>query len=137
MKIIVLIYLLSFGIFSSLLFQNKTKKESIKAGSEIYQDFCLQCHLSSGIGVSGVFPPLKASDYLLENTNLSIAGIKYGLRGKIIVNNEEYDGIMVRQGLDNEEVADVMNYILNEWGNKTSAFITPNQVSKISKSILE
>lgn len=137
MKIIVIIYLLSLGIFSSLLFQNKTKKESIKAGSEIYQDFCLQCHLSTGIGVSGVFPPLKASDYLLENTNLSIAGIKYGLRGKIIVNNEEYDGIMVRQGLDNEEVADVMNYILNEWGNQTSAFITPNQVSKISKSILE
>jgi mono/diheme cytochrome c family protein len=137
MKIIVLIYLISLGIFSSLLFQNKTKKESIKSGSEIYQDFCLQCHLSSGIGVFGVFPPLKASDYLLENTNLSIAGIKYGLRGKIIVNNEEYDGIMLRQGLDNEEVADVMNYILNEWGNKTSAFITPNQVSKISKSILE
>ena len=137
MKIIVIIYLLSLGIFSSLLFQNKTKKESIKAGSEIYQDFCLQCHLSTGIGVSGVFPPLKASDYLLENTNLSIAGIKYGLRGKILVNNEEYDGIMVRQGLDNEEVADVMNYILNEWGNQTSAFITPNQVSKISKSKLE
>ena len=137
MKIIVIIYLLSLGIFSSLLFQNKTKKESIKAGSEIYQDFCLQCHLSTGIGVSGVFPPLKASDYLLENTNLSIAGIKYGLRGKILVNNEEYDGIMVRQGLDNEEVADVMNYILNEWGNQTSAFITPNQVLKISKSILE
>ena len=137
MKIVVIIYLLILGIFSSLLFQNKTKTESIKAGSEIYQDFCLQCHLSTGIGVSGVFPPLKASDYLLENTNLSIAGIKYGLRGKIIVNNEEYDGIMMRQGLDNEEVADVMNYILNEWGNQTSAFITPNQVSKISKSILE
>ena len=137
MKITVFIYLISLGIFSSILFQNKTKKESIKAGSEIYQDFCLQCHLSTGIGVSGVFPPLKASDYLLKNTNLSIAGIKYGLKGKIIVNNEEYDGIMARQGLDDEEVADVMNYILNEWGNKTSAFITPNQVSKISKSILE
>tara|TARA_B110000027_G_scaffold30700_1_gene33846 strand:+ start:254 stop:667 length:414 start_codon:yes stop_codon:yes gene_type:complete len=137
MKITVFIYLISLGIFSSILFQNKTKKESIKAGSEIYQDFCLQCHLSNGIGVSGVFPPLKASDYLLKNTNLSIAGIKYGLKGKIIVNNEEYDGIMVRQGLDDEEVADVMNYILNEWGNKTSAFITPDQVSKISKSILE
>ena len=137
MKITVFIYLISLGIFSSILFQNKTKKESIKAGSEIYQDFCLQCHLSTGIGVSGVFPPLKASDYLLKNTSLSIAGIKYGLKGKIIVNNEEYDGIMVRQGLDDEEVADVMNYILNEWGNKTSAFITPDQVSIISKSILE
>ena len=117
--------------------QEKPLKQSILDGEEIYQDFCLQCHLSTGIGVSGVFPPLKASDYLLKNTNLSIAGMKYGLKGKIIVNNEEYDGIMVRQGLDDEEVADVMNYILNEWGNKTPAFITPDQVSKISKSILE
>lgn len=137
MKILVLTYLLSLGIFFNYLFQNKTKKESIKAGSEIYQDFCVQCHLSNGIGVFGVFPPLKASDYLLENTNLSIAGIKYGLKGKIIVNNEEYDGLMIRQGLDNEEVADVMNYILNEWGNETTDFITPNQVSKIPKSLVE
>jgi cytochrome c len=59
MKILVLTYLLSLGIFFNYLFQNKTKKESIKAGSEIYQDFCVQCHLSSGIGVFGVFPPLK------------------------------------------------------------------------------
>ena len=137
MKILVLTYLLSLGIFFNYLFQDKTKKESIKAGSEIYQDFCVQCHLSTGIGVFGVFPPLKASDYLLENTNLSIAGIKYGLKGKIIVNNEEYDGLMIRQGLDNEEVADVMNYILNEWGNETTDFITPNQVSKIPKSLVE
>ena len=137
MKILVLTYLLSLGIFFNYLFQNKTKKESIKAGSEIYQDFCVQCHLSTGIGVFGVFPPLKASDYLLENTNLSIAGIKYGLKGKIIVNNEEYNGVMIRQGLDNEEVADVMNYILNEWGNETTDFITPNQVSKIPKSLVE
>jgi len=137
MKILVLTYLLSLGIFFNYLFQNKTKKESIKAGSEIYQDFCVQCHLSTGIGVFGVFPPLKASNYLLENTNLSIAGIKYGLKGKIIVNNEEYDGLMIRQGLDNEEVADVMNYILNEWGNETTDFITPNQVSKIPKSLVE
>jgi len=137
MKILVLTYLLSLGFFFNYLFQNKTKKESIKAGSEIYQDFCVQCHLSTGIGVFGVFPPLKASNYLLENTNLSIAGIKYGLKGKIIVNNEEYDGLMIRQGLDNEEVADVMNYILNEWGNETTDFITPNQVSKIPKSLVE
>ena len=137
MKILVLTYLLSLGIFFNYLFQNKTKKESIKAGSEIYQDFCVQCHLSTGIGVFGLFPPLKASDYLLENTNLSIAGIKYGLKGKIIVNNEEYDGLMIRQGLDNEEVADVMNYILNEWGNETTDFITPNQVSEIPKALVE
>ena len=59
------------------------------------------------------------------------------MKGKIIVNNEEYNGVMIKQGLDNEEVADVMNYILNEWGNETTVFITPNQVSKIPKSLVE
>jgi hypothetical protein len=59
------------------------------------------------------------------------------LKGKIIVNNEEYNGVMVSQGLDDEEVADVMNFILNEWGNQTTAFITSNQVSKIPKSLVE
>ena len=137
MKYLLSIYCIGVFSFLGYMQQEKPLKQSILDGEEIYQDFCLQCHLSTGIGVSGVFPPLKASDYLLKNTNLSIAGIKYGLKGKIIVNNEEYDGIMVRQGLDDDEVADVMNYILNEWGNKTSAFITPDQVSKISKSILE
>ena len=97
----------------------------------------MEWDLSSGLGVSFFFTNLKASDYLLENTNLSIAGIKYGLKGKIIVNSEEYNGVMLRQGLDDEEVADVMNYILNEWGNQTTAFITPNQVSKIPKSLVE
>ena len=31
---------------------------------------------------------------------------------------------MTKQGLDDEEVADVMNYILNSWGNKAEEQIT-------------
>ncbi|MFQ3340631.1 MAG: mono/diheme cytochrome c family protein [Flavobacteriaceae bacterium] len=137
MKSLVLGFLLITGIITSYLFQEKTKKESIKLGSEIYQDFCVQCHLSSGQGVAGVFPPLKGSDYLYENIDLSIAGIKHGLRGEIIVNGLEYDGVMAKQGLDDDEIADVMNYILNQWGNQTEVFITPQQVSKIPKSLIE
>ena len=88
-------------------------------------------------GVSGVFPPLQSSDYLLKNVDLSIAGIKYGLKGKIIVNEEVYDGVMNNQGLDEEEIADVMNYILNQWGNSSDDFVTQERVSQIQKSILE
>jgi cytochrome c553 len=99
--------------------------------------FCVQCHLSNGEGVSGVFPPLKASDYLFENINRSIAGIKYGLKGEITVNDEIYDGVMANQGLEEEEIADVMNYILNQWGNQSEEFITPQQVAAVPKSILQ
>lgn len=137
MKLFALIYLLTIGGLTMVLFQEKTKEESIKAGQEIYQDFCVQCHLNSGEGVSGVFPPLKASDYLMNNVEKSVAGIKYGLRGKITVNDEIYDGIMVSQGLDNEEIADVMNYILNEWGNSYTEQITTEQVNKIPKNLVD
>ena len=136
MRILIPFYLLFLSLLSIALQPQKSKAESIAAGQEIYQDFCVQCHLSNGEGVSGVFPPLKASDYLFEDINRSIKGIKYGLKGEITVNDENYDGVMVSQGLDNEEIADVMNYILNQWGNQSEEFITPQQVAEVSKSTL-
>ena len=115
------------------LFQNKPLEQSIADGEEIYQDFCLQCHLDTGKGVSGVLPPLVESDYLMNNIDLSIRGVKYGLSGPIVVNGEEYDGVMQNQGLDNEEIADVMNYILNSWGNKSTDMITEERVANITE----
>ena len=137
MKILSLCYFILVGALSFHLFQEKTKAQSIKSGAEIYQDFCVQCHMTNGKGVSGVFPPLQASDYLLNNIDLSIAGIKYGLKGKIVVNDVEYEGVMNKQGLDDEEIADVMNYILNQWGNSSEAFITQMHVERVQKSILQ
>ena len=111
----------------------KTLEKSISDGKEVYQDFCAQCHLENGKGVSGTFPPLAKSDYLQNNIEASIRGIKYGQRGKITVNGIEYDGIMSMQGLDDEEVADVMNYILNSWGNKAKEQISITQVTEVQK----
>tara|TARA_B100000989_G_scaffold285163_1_gene252626 strand:+ start:65 stop:478 length:414 start_codon:yes stop_codon:yes gene_type:complete len=137
MKGFILFYSMTIGIIYSSIFKEKTIEDSIEAGKEIYHDFCIQCHLSTGEGVSGVFPPLKKSDYLLNNIDKSIAGIKFGLKGEIIVNDEVYNSIMIYQGLDNEEIADVMNYILNEWGNSFETQITTQYVIEIKKTVLE
>ena len=115
------------------LYQKKPLEKSIADGKEIYNDFCVQCHLDNGEGVSGVFPPLAKSDYLLNNIEMSIRGLKYGLSGPIVVNGEEYDGVMQNQGLDNLEIADVMNFILNNWGNENKEIITENQVANINE----
>ncbi|MEE3035588.1 MAG: cytochrome c [Bacteroidota bacterium] len=114
--------------------QNKPLKESVLRGSEVYNDFCVQCHLDNGEGIAGIFPPLSNSDYLLNNIKESIYAIKYGMEGPIKVNGELYDGIMVSQGLDSEEIADVMNYILNSWGNSSNnELITPIIVNQVEK----
>ena len=115
------------------LYQKKPLEQSIADGKEIYNDFCVQCHLDNGEGVSGVFPPLARSDYLLSNVEMSIRGLKYGFSGPIVVNGEKYNGIMQNQGLDNLEIADVMNFILNNWGNESKEIITENQVANINE----
>ena len=137
MRILILGYCFVLTVLSTQLKPQKSKEESIAAGDEIYQDFCVQCHLTNGEGVSGIFPPLKGSDYLFKDIKRSIAGIKYGLKGEITVNDEIYDGVMVNQGLDHEEIADVMNYILNQWGNQSEEFITPQQVAEVPQSRLQ
>ncbi|AUP78337.1 c-type cytochrome [Flavivirga eckloniae] len=108
-------------------------KESIQRGKEIYTDFCVTCHLPDGKGVEKVYPPLANSDYLKKNREASIRGIKYGQKGAIVVNGETYDGYMAPLGLSDDEVADVMNYITNSWGNKNDKIVTEKEVSKVKK----
>jgi len=133
MKYLLSIYCIGVFSFLGYMQQEKPLKQSILDGEEIYQDFCLQCHLDNGKGVENAFPPLAESDYLQNNIEASIRGIKYGLRGEITVNGNTYNGVMVNQGLDEEEVADVMNYIQNSWGNKTENQITVAQVLEVQK----
>lgn len=123
-----------FVLFEGIwLYQKKPLEQSIADGEEIYNDFCIQCHLNTGEGVSGVFPPLAKSDFLVNNIEISIKGLKYGMSGPIVVNGEEYDGVMGDQGLGDDEIADVLNYILNSWGNQYNEIITLEQVASVKK----
>ena len=79
------------------------------------------------------FPLSELPVYLQNNLEESIRGVKYGLKGEITVNGMIYNGIMTQQGLDDEEIADVMNYILNNWGNKTNKQITETNVMEVKK----
>jgi mono/diheme cytochrome c family protein len=114
--------------------QDTTLQESMKRGSALYADFCIQCHMADGTGVGGTFPPLAGADYLNENTVASIKAVKYGLQEKIVVNGKTYESAMPKPGLYDDEVADVMNYILNSWGNTRAEIITEEQVRTITNN---
>ncbi|MBJ6366987.1 c-type cytochrome [Snuella sedimenti] len=113
--------------------QQDPLKESIERGKDIYTDFCVTCHLPSGEGVENIYPPLAKSDYLIKNRTTSIKGLKYGLKGEIVVNGKTYNGLMAPLGLYDDEIADVMNYINNSWGNKNDSIVTKEEVAKIKK----
>jgi mono/diheme cytochrome c family protein len=106
-------------------------EESINRGKLVYNDMCITCHLADGKGVPKAFPPLADSDYLRENQDKSITGIKKGMSGKIVVNGLTYNSVMSPLGLSDQEVADVANYINNSWGNDIKNFVTAEKVSEL------
>ncbi|MDA8923797.1 cytochrome c [Flavobacteriaceae bacterium] len=132
MKGISLFLIGSFTGLSLFLYQQKPLAQSIADGEEIYIDFCMQCHMTNGEGVPGAFPPLANSDYLLD-IEKTIYALKFGLKGPITVNGKAYNSVMASQGLDDEEIADVMNYILRNWGNETEEVITEEKVTSVLK----
>ena len=123
--------LTTFGFIT--LSQQDPLQESITRGEEIYTDFCMNCHMANGEGVENTFPPLAKSDYLKNNQEASIRGIKYGQQGEITVNGVVYNSTMAPMGLDDEEIADVMNFINNNWGNSNPKIITEEVVAAIKK----
>lgn len=109
-------------------------EKSMARGAEIYTDYCIQCHLGKGEGVANTYPPLASSNWLTpEKRDQAIAVVKYGQQGEIVVNGVTYNGIMSNLGLYDDEVADVMNYIMNNWGNSQEQMVTEAEVEAIKK----
>ncbi|RMG70399.1 MAG: cytochrome c [Bacteroidetes bacterium] len=102
-------------------------------GKEVYEMNCVVCHLGQGEGLEGVNPPLAGSDYLMKNPEKAARAIKFGQRGEIVVNGVTYNSYMAELGLYDDEIADVMNYIMNSWGNKADTLITEEWVAGIEK----
>lgn len=133
MKLFQLSLFVTLSVIFTSFSQTNALKASIEHGEEIYTDFCVSCHLPNGKGVERVYPPLANSDYLLKNREASIKGIKFGMNGEIVVNGKKYNSVMAPLGLSDDEIADVMNYISNSWGNKNDKIVTEAEVSKIKK----
>lgn len=93
-------------------------KASMQRGKLIYESSCITCHMEQGEGIEGTFPPLAKSDYLMADKKRAIRQLIKGVKGKMVVNGKTYNGEMAPQGLTDQQNADVMNYILNSWGNK-------------------
>lgn len=106
-----------FITLSNVIAQDK--QESIERGAVIYSSECITCHMENGEGLMGAFPPLAKSDYLLADTDRAIKVILEGLSGELIVNGQTYYGEMEAIEFTDKEVADIMNYILNSWGNES------------------
>ncbi len=91
--------------------------EKFAKGKEIYEQKCIVCHMADGKGQTGVFPPLAGSDYLLADKIRAVRQVLNGSNEGITVNGVTYSTPMPAQTDNVEEAVEVVNYILNAWGN--------------------
>lgn len=109
---------------------NLSKVQRQAAGARIYQQICFACHQNKGQGMPGAFPPLARSDYLMADIDRAIGAVIHGLQGEITVNGAKYNGVMPATTLNDEDVANVLTYVTNSWGNSAD-MVTPDRVAKV------
>lgn len=102
------------------------------SGKIVYDANCAACHLADGKGVPGVFPPLANSDFFQQRPYEMAHIVLHGRSGELVVNGEHYNSVMPPQDLNDEQVADVINYVSMAL-NGGKAVLTPEQVKQMRK----
>jgi len=102
-------------------------------GSVVYQAHCQNCHGANGQGLQGLIPPLKDSVYFKNNKSALACQLNSGLKGKIIILNKEFEGEMPASGLSPLEIAQVLTYVTNSFGNKLGTVNTSQVNADLAK----
>lgn len=124
-----------FGIaLTSYTLPDQEMKESIERGKEVYALYCQNCHMEDGNGMPGVNPPLAKADFMKKPSKTLINIILKGESGEVVVNGTKYNVPMPSmEYLTDKQIADVLNYSKNSWGNKIPGVITPAMVENLRK----
>ncbi|MDT8412291.1 MAG: copper-containing nitrite reductase [Vicingaceae bacterium] len=107
-----------------------TVAERIELGKQVYSQTCVACHQTNGEGLPNAFPPLAKADFLNADVNRAIDIVLNGLSGEITVNGNKYNSVMTAQNINDEEIANVLTYIYNNWGNNKTE-VTPSMVKSV------
>lgn len=115
--------------------EDNLEKDVVAGGEQVYSMYCGTCHQRNGLGASGRFPSLSKTPFVTGDKKRLINIVLNGLEGRIEVNGETFDGAMPQHSfLTNEEVANVLTYIRENFGNKASA-VSADEVNEIRKTI--
>ena len=100
-----------------------------KRGSQIFQreSHCATCHLTTGQGNGVVYPTLVGSPWVTGSEDRLVKLALHGMWGKLTVRGKTYDparGVppmtAFRDILSDNDMAAVLTFVRNTWGNKAS-----------------
>jgi mono/diheme cytochrome c family protein len=108
---------------------------SIERGKEVYTGSCMACHQQNGAGVPRLNPPLAKTTYVNGDKKRLIGIVLKGMNQPIEIDDEEYTNAMPGlPHLSDQQIADVLTYVRNNFGNKASV-VTPAEVKSVRATI--
>lgn len=112
-------------------FQSSTLQKSKVAGEKVFKKYCISCHQADGGGVPHLTPPLINTSYVLGDKETLIKIVLNGLKN-VDIDEETYSNPMPPLGsiLKDQQIADVLTFVRNSFGNKASA-VTAAEVKKV------
>src|SRR5690606_23878631 len=106
-------------------------------GVALFQNTCQPCHGEDGRGVAPIAPPLAGSQWVTGDKQRLMAVVLYGLTGAVDVAGHTYEapevsgempGIVHSPAIDDAELAQLLSYIRNAWGNATGDEVVPEDL---------
>ena len=104
-----------------LLSMNMTMDESMLLGEKVYNANCAACHMPNGEGLPGVFPALKDSQIAVADQPKHIDILINGVEGSAM---QSY-----AKQLTMSEIAAVVTYERNAWGNDTGDLVQAKDIN--------
>ena len=105
--------------------KNWTLAELMTKGEEVYSRACAACHQPNGEGIPGAFPALKGSPMMVGDPAAHIDVVLNGKSGTAMQ--------AFRDQLSAVELAAVITYERNAWGNTTGDLVSPSQINTLKQ----
>lgn len=105
--------------------KNWTLAELMTKGEEVYNRACAACHQPNGEGIPGAFPALKGSPMMVGDPAAHIDVVLNGKSGTAMQ--------AFRDQLSAVELAAVITYERNAWGNTTGDLVSPAQINTLKQ----
>jgi alcohol dehydrogenase (quinone), cytochrome c subunit len=110
-------------------------RPTAQSGGAVYAGACASCHGFDGRGFTPYMPALAGNTVVLDHNPSSLINLMLNGSIPLVANGipDAYRMPQFRQQLSNQDIADVITFIRNGWGNRAPA-VTAAQVAKLRKT---
>ncbi|WP_455864797.1 c-type cytochrome [Pantoea agglomerans] len=115
------------------------KGDDSKPGASVYVDSCAACHKTDGSGYKRFFPELRGNAVVQAEDPTSLIHIV--LSGATLPGVKDAPSSITMPAfgwrLNDQQVADVVNFIRSSWGNSAKQQVSASDVAKVRKTVPE